>query len=136
METIHISKDIPVCYITASSFPDGVLAAHQQLHTMFPYSDGRRYFGISRPEHGGGIVYRAAAEELQPGEGQQHGCDTLTLKAGNYLSVTIPDFMKDIPAIGRTFATILAQPGLNPNGYCVEQYINQKDVQCMVRLAD
>jgi len=44
--------------------------------------------------------------------------------------------MKDIPAIQKAFNLLIAQPGLDPEGYCVEQYINQKDMICMVRLAD
>jgi hypothetical protein len=43
--------------------------------------------------------------------------------------------MKDIPAIQRTFNQLLAQPGLDPQGYCVEQYIGN-DMLCMIRLAD
>jgi hypothetical protein len=44
--------------------------------------------------------------------------------------------MKDIPAIGNTFQELLETPGIDPNGYCVEWYINDKDVICMIRLAE
>ncbi len=133
METITVDKDIKVFYKTAKTFPDGVLEAHQTLHALIPFTTERRYFGISRPENGA-IVYRAAAEELVEGEGEKLNCDTMTLKKGNYISLTIHDLMKDIPAIQRTFNQLLAQPGLDPQGYCVEQYID-KDMLCMIRLA-
>ena len=135
METITIDQDIKVMYIAATSFPDGVLAAHQQLHALIPYSDDRRYFGISRPENGP-IAYKAAAEEIKAGEAEKLNLKTLTLKKGKYISLTIKDFMKDIPAIQKAFNVLIAQPGLDPEGYCVEQYIEQKDLICMTRLAD
>lgn len=135
METTQLNEDIKVMYVTASSFPDGVLAAHQKLHAAIPFSTERKYFGLSRPE-GGAIIYKAAAEELKEGEGENLGFETMIIKKGNYITQTIYDFMKDIPAIGNTFQEMIKHPGIDPEGYCVEWYINQKDVQCMVRLAD
>ncbi|MES2457965.1 MAG: transcriptional regulator [Bacteroidota bacterium] len=136
METTTINQDIRAFYVTASSFPDGVLAAHQQLHAIVPFDEKRRYFGLSRPENDGGIVYHAAAEEIHPGEAEELGFKMLVLKKGTYVSVTIEDFMKDIPSIERAFKELLSYPQLDPEGYCVELYLNQKDVQCMIRLAD
>ncbi|MDB5155686.1 MAG: putative transcription activator [Mucilaginibacter sp.] len=61
--------------IAASSFPDGVMAAHQQLHALIIYSDDRKYFGLSRSENGQ-IIYKAAAEELKNGEAEKLKLDT------------------------------------------------------------
>lgn len=135
METTIIDSDIKVFYITANSFPEGILAAHQQLHALVPFSTDRKYFGISRPENGM-IVYKAGAEEIKPGEAEKYHCDTMVLKKGTYVSCTIHNYMKDIPAIGNTFQELLETPGIDPNGYCVEWYINDKDVICMIRLAE
>ena len=79
METTKLDKDIKVFYFTAGSFPSGIMDAHQKLHSIVPFSPGRKYFGISRPENGV-IVYRAGTEELQPGEGKKFGCESLILK--------------------------------------------------------
>ena len=73
---------------------------------------------------------------MREGEAQAIGLDTLVLKKGRYISIMIPDFRKDIPAIGKAFTELLQQPGIDPEGYCVEFYPNMTDVQCMVRLAD
>ena len=135
METIAIDKDIKVFYVTATSFPDGIMEAHQKLHSRVPFSTNRRYFGISRPENGV-IVYKAAAEEINRGDAEKYNCDSLTLKKGNYISVTIHDYMKDISSIGKTFQKILSDPNIDSEGYCVEWYLSQKDVRCMVRLKD
>ncbi len=134
MESVIIEKDIPVFYVTAASFPAGVQAAHEALHALVPFSTGRKYYGVSRPENNTGIVYRAAAEELYEGEGAEYGCETLILKNGRYLSITLHDYLSDVQSIGKAFQQILSQPGLDPHGYCVEYYINDKEMQCMVRM--
>lgn len=134
METVDINNDISLLYVTASSFPDGVMAAHQKLHSLFPLDIKRSYFGLSRPEQGGGIIYKAAAEELIPGEAIELGLETITIKSGKYLSITVTDFMKDLPAVGKAFQELLAQPDIDMEGYCVEMYPNQTDIKCMVRL--
>lgn len=122
-------------YINASSFPNGVLAAHQKLHSLIPFSTDRKYFGVSRPENGA-IVYKAAAEEKEPGEAEKLNLETLILKKGRYIGLTIHDYMKDIPAIEKTFNLLTSQPDIDPQGYCVEEYISQNDMLCMVRLKD
>jgi predicted transcriptional regulator YdeE len=135
METLTFDKDIKVMYVTASSFPNGVMAAHQKLHGLIPFSADRKYFGVSRPENGA-IAYKAAAEEKEAGEAEKLNLETLILKKGRYISLTIHDYMKDIPAIEKAFNQLTSQPDIDPQGYCVEEYINQNDMLCMVRLKD
>jgi hypothetical protein len=135
METIGIENDIKVFYITASSFPDGVMQAHEKLYSVVPFSTQRRYFGISRPANGV-IIYKAAAEEINPGEAKKLGCETMVLKKGKYISETIRDFMKNTQSIAITFQELLSNPNIDPQGYCVEWYLSKKDVRCMVRLKD
>ncbi len=135
MEHFSIDKDIRVLCVTAASFPDGVMAAHQEIHKQAPETNARRYYGLSRPEKGV-ITYKAAAEELYDGEGGEKGMEVLTIRAGKYTGKDITDFMNNIPAIGQTFQQILQEPNIDPQGYCVEWYYNEKDVRCMVRLAD
>ena len=133
MEDYNIREDIKVMYVTASSFPDGVEAAHQKLHKMLALNEKRRFFGISRPEGDGKIVYKAAAEELNLGETESLGLEVFVIDKGTYLSERVTDFMSDIPSIGKTFQKLLEQPDLNPNGYCLEIYVG-KDVLCLVGL--
>ena len=109
--------------------------AHKKLHALAPYSINRKYFGLSRPENGV-IVYKAAAEEIYPGEAETINADTLVVKKGKYICVTVNDFMHDIPVIKKTFEKLLFNPQIDPQGYCVEWYFNEMDVKCMVRLKD
>jgi hypothetical protein len=136
METTVLENDIPVFYKTATSYPDGILDAHRKLHALVSFTTDRRYFGVSRPEDGGDIVYRAAAEELKPGEGKSFGCDSLILKKGKYISLIIHEYMKDPQSIEQAFQKLLTHPDLDRQGYCVEWYLNEKDVKCMVRLEE
>lgn len=134
METFTLEKDIKVIYNTAKSFPEGILEAHEKLHSLVSFSTDRKYFGLSRPENGGAIVYKAAAEELAEGEAVKAHLDTMIIKKGNYISMTIHNYMKDVPAIGKAFEELLTHPDIDPDGYCVEWYLSDKDVKCMVRL--
>jgi hypothetical protein len=133
MEKFTLDNPIKVLCVTASSFPDGIMAAHNKLHALVPNAGNRRYFGISRPEKGQ-IIYKAAAEERNPGEGEQLNCESFVIAGGEYVSVTIIDFMKDVQAIGKAFQQLTSQPDIDPDGYCVEWYVNEKDVKCMVKL--
>jgi hypothetical protein len=133
MEEIILDQDIKVFAVTASSFPDGVMEAHTKLHSIVPFSTERKYFGLSRPENGH-IIYKAAAEGLEGDEAEKIGLHSMVIKRGNYISITIEDFMKDIQSIGKAFNEILSHPGIDPDGYCVEWYLQGKDVKCMVRL--
>lgn len=134
METITFYQNIHVFYVTAASYPEGIRAAHEKIYAMVPTSGERKHFGISRPEQGHGIVYRAAAEEMQPDEGKLYNCDSLILPKGHYSSLLVKNYEHDISAIGQAFEKLLAQPGIDPEGYCVEWYINPLDVCCMIRM--
>ena len=133
METIVFDKEIAVCCVTASSFPDGVLSAFQTLHGKLDRKDERQHFGISHGQADGGILYLAAATELSPGEAEALGLDRFTIQKGTYLRLTIQDYLKDLGEIGRTFHQLLQNPDLDPEGYCLEIYAG-KDVQCLIKL--
>ena len=137
MEQVTIDTDIVMMCVQATSFPAGVLEAHQTLHRLLPPDGKRRYYGLSRPEGSmTNIVYRAAAEQQHEGEANELGLDTITIKKGTYLNITIHNFMNNLPAIGNAFQQLLQQPGIDMQGYCIEWYYNDTDVHCMVRLAD
>jgi hypothetical protein len=136
METIELKNDIKVFCVTADSYPEGIMDAHQRLHKLVPFQADRNYFGVSRPENGGDIVYRACAEEKTEGEAQRYNCNTLVLEKGKYISIVVNDFDKNPHLIAHAFQELLAYPGIDPEGYCVEWYSNKMNsVKCMVRLA-
>lgn len=136
MEKLTFDHDITLFYVTAISYPDGILHAHQTLHAKVPFTIDRDYFGVSRPENGS-IVYRAAAKELINGEAEKYGCDTLVLKKGTYISLNVKNYRKNPTVITTAFERLLLRPDLDPQGYCVEWYSNDEDaLKCMIRLKD
>jgi hypothetical protein len=137
MDILDLATDMTLMYVTASSFPEGIPEAHARLRRLVPFSAGRNYFGLSRPEQGGPIVYRAAAEERKPGEAEKYRCPTLILKKGKYAYRVLTDFRENPQNIGIVFRELLAASDLDPEGYCVEWYANHEEVvKCMVRLRD
>jgi len=136
METINLDKDIKVLCVTAKSFPDGIMDAFDQLHSLVPIAEIGRQFGISQPNESGKIVYKAAMEEVHDGEAQLLGCEPFVIRKGKYIFLDRIDFMQDLQSIGTAFQKLISQPNIDPNGYCLEWYLNEKDVRCMVRLDD
>ncbi|MEZ5345173.1 MAG: SRPBCC family protein [Pyrinomonadaceae bacterium] len=134
MEKFEIENDIRTICLRAESFPDGVEAAHREIHTKAASAGERRCFGISYPEEPGKIIYRAGLEESYEGEAEELGLEAFVIRKGGYISEFIPDFMADIPKIGLTFQKLLDFEGIDPNGYCLEIYEGDSDVRCLVPL--
>jgi hypothetical protein len=134
MEIATIENDKLVIYIEATSFPNGVGAAHEKLHGIVPFSVQRGYYGISWMEQVN-TRYLAAAGELYEAEAEKYGLEKFTIKKGDYICETVRDFMKHIPAIGECFQRMLTDPRIDPQGYCLEIYEGD-DVRCLVKLKD
>ncbi len=134
MEKYFLKEDIKLICVPAKSFPDGVMEAFKNLEKIVDTKKGRGLFGISYPGADGNIIYKAAAVELSEDEAEKLGCESFTILKGTYNNIVVHDFMNNIQNIGKAFDEILKDPIIDPNGCCVEMYINDKDVRCMVRL--
>jgi len=133
MEIYLQQKEVSVFYVTATSFPDGVKEAWEKLHKMIQATKGRNFFGISHGNENGGITYKAAVEESFPNEAEKYGCGTSIIPQGEYLSITIHDYMNHLPLIGQAFRRLLAYPELDDITPCVEWYKSDKEVISIVR---
>lgn len=136
METFVFENDIKVYCLTAKSFPDGVKEVYDHLHALYPPENGRTYFGISYPDGKGSLVYKAAVQLNKDDEEPSDWFEPFTIKKGTYLSQDIKNFMDDVQSIGRLFQQMIKDPRIDPNGYCLEMYLNPNDVRCMVRMKD
>jgi len=134
MEIFTLDNDVKVFCETAKSFPDGILKAHEELRAIIPFSAERRYFGISGPNEKGVIIYNAATEEIYQGEAEELGCETFIIESGRYISMLIHDYTNDVQTILNAFQKLSAYPDIDPEGYSIEFYLNEKDVRCMIRL--
>lgn len=136
MEIKNLPEDINVLYIKAESFPMGIKAAHERLHLIANEEDKRRYFGISWLNKNNEIEYLSAAEELYPGERDNYGCSTFTIRKGEYISETLEDWCNTSGRVAQVFQEMLKHPDLDKNGYCLEIYLNETDMECLVKLQD
>jgi hypothetical protein len=136
METIYLENDITIMYVEAATFPNGLPEAYEKLHALLPFGEERKFLSVSRMDENQNIIYRAGAEVLHENEAGEFGLPALTLKKGSYLSITVRNFMEDTSLIGQAFQTLMQDPRIDPEGYCVEWYFNEPDVHCMIRIAD
>jgi hypothetical protein len=134
METFTIDQDIPLVRVAAAAFPEGVLAAHQQLHQQFSPESILQYYGISQGSPDGGILYWAAVELVPGVDAQTPGPDLFVLQQGKYAGIDLEDYMQNPAAIEQCFQQLLQHPALDPNGYCLEWYVTRDLVRCMVKL--
>jgi hypothetical protein len=134
MDKFTLKEDVKVFCVTATSFPQGISAAHEKLHALLPSDAGRKFYGISYPESLGKIIYKAAVQQQYEGEAEKLGCESFVIKKGEYISQVITDYANDLQRIGEIFQTMLADPRIDPNGCCVEDYLNDRDMRCMIRL--
>jgi predicted transcriptional regulator YdeE len=136
MKTSFLSKDIKTFYVTAASFPDGIMNAFQTLHKLLQGNESRNFFGISYPGKNGTIIYKAAVEELYDAEAEKSGCETFIIPKGEYLCETLIDWRKDMTVVGKTFQKMLADPRIDQNGFCLEEYLGEKDMRCMIKIKE
>lgn len=132
LRNYRLDHDIYIAYIQAKTFPQGIEEAHQALHALVNHKNDRKFFGVSRPENQGAIVYKAGVEEHVSGEFKALGLPSFVIATGNYYCIELRDYAKDLQKIGEAFDTLLSQANIDPQGYCVEMY-EGKDVKCIVR---
>jgi hypothetical protein len=132
-EKFKLENDIKVFCVEAKSFPDGILEAHQKLHSLVPLSEERKYFGISWWGEDGNIIYNSAAEELVKNELSKHGLKEFIIPKGDYLYITVKDFMQNIPAIGEAFEELTPDTSIDPKGVCIEWYLPANECRCMMK---
>lgn len=134
MENKNLPEDINVICMGAETFPSGVKTAHEKLHAIVNEENNRRFFGISWLGKNNEIVYYAAAEILSAEEAHKYGCSTFTIKKGDYCGIMLKDWCKTPDLVGITFQKLLKAPGLDPEGYCLEVYYGNNDMECLVKL--
>jgi hypothetical protein len=62
------------------------------------------------------------------------GMETFVIKNGPYNAFYIYNYAENQDSIGQAFKLLLKEHEVDPNGYCLEWYINENDVKCLVPL--
>ena len=132
MENYTLDHDMSIMYVTATSFPAGIIDAFDRLRKQVEVKDARDFFGISHmsPE---GIIYKAWVEQKEEWEAEKYGCELYTMKAGEYYVEKIGDWKKVMPQIGIAFQSLIKQPDIDLQGACIEWYDEHGGVMCMVK---
>ncbi len=92
MEYFNLQTDSNAFCVTANTFPDGVLEAHQELQSIVGYNSNRIYLGVSYRNTNGCIIYKAVATKLFPNERNEHKMEHITLKKGTYRCKKVNNF--------------------------------------------
>jgi predicted transcriptional regulator YdeE len=134
MKTTVIDNSIRVITVRATSFPDGIQDAFERMHRMLPFSRHRQNYGISYSDADGNITYEAACAAEYEGESSAFGLEEFVIPAGTYIMETIEDWEKHIEEVREVFQRLLADPRIDPQGFCLEVYHGTEKVDCMVRI--
>jgi hypothetical protein len=132
MGIYELKKDLKVFCVRAVKFPNDIGQAFGTLIKLLPTIDGRIFFGVSYQDLNNEMIYNAAVLEDFDGEGKIYGCETFTIKKGEYLSEMLKGWKKNEASIGLTFRKMseMRNDTVFP---CVEWYQGE-DVLCMVRI--
>lgn len=132
-----IEKDIPVLCATVKTFPDGIMEAYDQIEKAFPDRKGRLFYGLSKPNLQGIIVYKAAIEQKSDEEAEKFGLEKFIIPAGTYVYEDVVDFsFNPSEMIGGAFRRLLSDARIDPTAWCIETHTGDDTVRCMVRILE
>lgn len=134
MDSFTFQKDIPIVCLPAEGSAQGIIAAHQVLKEKLPPSEHRHFYGISWSGPDRQMVYKAAASIENTDGSALEDLEHFTIRNGPYISFYLTDFRENPDSIRQAFEMLLKQHEVAPNGYCLEWYINDNDVKCLVPL--
>ncbi|GEO09091.1 hypothetical protein [Segetibacter aerophilus] len=132
METEVLENVLPVFGFQVKTFPMGIKEAFDELTTRISAEDGRFYYGISECTKDG-IVYIAAAAEKFEGEGDQYGYQHFLIEKGEYLAVTVLDWLCKTDSIKDVFVEMFTDARADRSKPCVEIYKSDDEMVCLVK---
>jgi predicted transcriptional regulator YdeE len=127
-------SDVKVFCLTAQSFPEGIMNAFNDLDKLVGQRNRRTFYGISYGGSDGKIIYKAAATEIEEGEGEKYNMEYFTIKKGNYLTGRITEWKQKIGSIAPMFQRLMEDPRFDDTFPCVEWYKNENELVCMVKM--
>ncbi len=132
MEKYNLQNDVNVFGVQIKTFPKGIGEAFGALFAMLEQKD-RAYYGISKFNEKGSIIYWAAAEETFAGEAERYYCEKYIIEKGEYLAVTINDWRTKTDSIKVVFHAMMQYSCADNSKPCVEWYKSNEEMLCMIR---
>jgi hypothetical protein len=132
MKLYYLKEDVKIFGVRVKTFPDGIGEAFDALVKMIPGGFNRSYYGISYME-GNDIIYKATAEEVIDGEAEKYKCEKFTIEKGEYLAVTITEWLQKTGSIKDVFHDMMQDSRADNSSPCVEWYKNDNEMICMLK---
>lgn len=134
MESVQLNNDIKLVCVKASSFPQGVEQAHEQLKKSITSENERSFYGISYPLNNGTIEYLAAATQLTDDKSAKD-VDIFIIQSGAFLSITLKNWKSDVTKVQQAFDQLTTDPRGDRDGYCLEEYVNEDTLRCLIPMS-
>jgi predicted transcriptional regulator YdeE len=133
MEKYNFQNDLKLLGIRVKTFPLGIKEAFDELARALPKGEAQPFYGISECTKDG-IIYIAAALETFEGEGEKYGYETFTVEKGEYLSVTLFNWMTKTDSIKNVFEEMFKDERSDTSKPCVELYQTDDEMRCLVKI--
>jgi DinB superfamily len=134
METYTLIHDVHVFGLQVKTFPQGIKEVFNALMQKVDNGKNRAYYGLSKMDADGGILYYANTEEKFPGEAEKYGCESYTMKKGDYLAVTIKDWYSKLDTIKEVFHEMMQDKRADNTKPCIEWYKTDEEMICMMQV--
>ena len=132
MEKYILKYDLKVMGIQVKSFPEGIGATFDTLAEALG-GFNRSFYGVCYMDAGGKLIYKACAEELHEDEAEKYNCERLKIEKGEYLTVTLKDWLTKTGSINGIFHKMMGDHRVDKTKPCVEWYKNDNEMVCMVK---
>lgn len=133
MEKYKLDSDLKVFGKQVITFPLGIKEAFDHLMAIVPDANRRSYYGLSRLDDQGGVLYYAAVQESHKGEAQLYGMECYTIPEGKYSAVTITNWMQKTDCIKDVFHELMQGECADLTTLCVEWYKSDAEMMCMMK---
>lgn len=134
MEVYNHPADIFVFGFVVNDFPAGIGDAFDILiQKTGDCAGARNYYGLSEYKDGK-MVYYALAEEKSSGEAAKYDYEKYILDNGDYVSITVSEWHKEINSIKDAFSKIIKGPRVNKTKPAIEWYKSADEMLCLVHM--
>lgn len=132
MEKYTLTHSVNVFGFRVETFPQGIGEAFAGLMNKIDDGINRSYYGISKFDSNGNIIYYADAEEKIAGEAEKYGHQRQTIPAGNYLAVKIENWRNNLECIKDVFHNMMQDKRVDTTMPCIEWYKTNDEMLCLM----
>lgn len=133
IESYVIASPILLWIFPAENFGEGIAQSFVQLANNLGHQGEKRdCYGIVTKEEEA-MVYYAGMSPLPADNDRPNTLKTYEILAGSYAMIRISDWNQNLLHIGPTFDQILKSGLVNPSSPCIEYYISENELYCMVQ---